>query len=604
MIPTLISISTLKWGVESVTLGGNRATSRMSRARDLFFSIPWIVPTGDSAALKILNESASEWREIGQHFSAGYCISTAKRAAWGTHQFLDYVTRAIEDYKNTVNSERPNSLASFAAIVKWMTELRYLDFPDIQKAFRSLREELAQRLITYFKDSQNADSYLVKGILATTDLDGWWEPSFPQVESTAGTYETILEGRLSISIPSAFQLLVWLADYQGAQSVVDRCPRAFQTPGLKGWKFAVRGFVAPGEDVELFTAAANAFAEDTPPAENELRSWLSINRDLWSSYFRARAAVARIPRERNRAHELLREASSALQGTEAGWVNPAVSRFRILINVLLHLLDSARGITPEQARNELVGEARLFGEDERDPIILQFIHTSAEAFDEFRTDPRAALTTGRLHFALEALARIPLIGPAVTEGITPAMGDRARLELLGPERTWIYRTLEAIADEAQLRKILSRLAQASLPLYAQIRHGPIEYGKDVVALLEVDGRRVLRMWQAKCGDMTIPKWNASRDELEQMFLVQVSKLQVGTAVDSLEGILVCNGHANPYVEPIMTSWFDEQKRAYGRNIEFMHLDRLVGWITNERLVNELRAALNELGIEPIIGSVL
>ena len=496
----------------------------MRRARDLFFSTPPVVRPGDSTALETLQEAASQWRASGRHFSAGYCTSKAVHAAWGTHQVHDVIARAIEDYKNSVNSQPPDSLESFAALVKWMAELRYLDIPDIQKAVRSLQEELAQRLITYFGNSQNADSYLVKGILATTDLDGWWEPSFPQVESSGGTYETILDGRVSITIPSAFQLLVSLGDYQGAQSAVDRCPQAFQTPGLRGWKFAVRGFVTPGEAVELFATAANAFAEDRPPAENELRSWSSINVDLWSKYFRARAAVARIPRDRDRAHELIREASSALQGTEAGWVNAHVWRFRILVNALLQLLDPARGLTPEQARRELVAGVRIFGEHETDPLMLQFINTSAQAFDEFRTDPSLALTTGRLYFALEALGRIPLIDPTIAHAIAPAIGDRARVELLGPERTWIYRTLEAIADEAQLRKIVLRLAQATLPLYAQIRHGPIEYGKDVVVLLEVDGRRVLRMWQAKCGDITVPKWNASRNELEQMFLVPVSEL--------------------------------------------------------------------------------
>ncbi len=576
----------------------------MSRARDLFFSVPRIVQLGDSGTLQTLKEAALEWRASGRHFSAGYCTSKAVNAAWGTHEVHDVIARAIEDYKNSVNSQPPDSLESLTALVKWMIELRLVDSPDVQETVRSLQEELAQRLITYFSDSLNADSYLVTGIVATTDLDGWWEPSFPEFEASGGIYESVGAGRVSVTIRSAFQLLVALGDYQGAQRVVDRCPQAFQTPGLRGWKFAVRGFASPDEAVELFTAAANAFAEDRPPAENELRNWSSINVHLWSKYFRARGAVARIPRARDRAHELLREASSALQGTEAGWVNPHVSRFRILLSVLLQLLDPAQVLTPEQARRELAEEARLLGGQETDPLMLQFINTAAQAFNEFRTDPSLALTTGRLHFALEALGRIPLIDSTIADAIAPAIGDRALVELRGPERTWIYRTLESITEEGYLRRVILRLAQASLPLYAQIRHGPIEYGKDVIALLEVDGRRVLRMWQVKCGDITVPKWNASRDELEQMFLVPVSELQIGGGVDSHEGILVCNGHTNPYVEPVMSGWFAEQERGYGRHFKFMHLDGLVTWITNERLVNVLRAALDELGIEPIIGSAL
>ena len=160
--------------------------------------------------------------------------------------------------------------------------------------------------------------------------------------------------------------------------------------------------------------------------------------------------------------------------------------------------------------------------------------------------------------------------------------------------------METIRDEAQLRKIILRLAQAQLPRYAQIRHGPLEYGKDVVAVLEMRGRRLLRMWQAKIGDITMPKWRESRDELEEMYLVPLASLQIGFEVDEREGILVCNGHANPSVEPVMSGWFAEQEHDHRRAFRFLHLDGLVNWIVDDRLVNEFRAALLELGIEPVV----
>jgi N12 class adenine-specific DNA methylase len=47
----------------------------------------------------------------------------------------------------------------------------------------------------------------------------------------------------------------------------------------------------------------------------------------------------------------------------------------------------------------------------------------------------------------------------------------------------------------------------------------------------------------------------------------------------------------------MKGWFKEQREQRGRQVAFMHLDGLVDWIVEHRLVNELRAALHEQGID-------
>jgi hypothetical protein len=148
-----------------------------------------------------------------------------------------------------------------------------------------------------------------------------------------------------------------------------------------------------------------------------------------------------------------------------------------------------------------------------------------------------------------------------------------------------------------LRRIILRLLQSGLPLYSQVRHGPLEYGKDITALLEIEGVIVLRHFQAKCGDIDTRKWRESKDELEQIFLVPLQSLQLPVLPQRIEGVLVTNGHANTYVEPVMTGWFDEQRKTHGRHVSFMHLDGLVDWIVENRLVNELRAALQEEGIK-------
>lgn len=89
-----------------------------------------------------------------------------------------------------------------------------------------------------------------------------------------------------------------------------------------------------------------------------------------------------------------------------------------------------------------------------------------------------------------------------------------------------------------------------------------------------------------------------------MYLVPLASLQIGGDVDEREGILVCNGHENTYIEPVMEGWFAEQRHDHGRRFRFIHLDSLVNWIVDDRLMNEFRAVLNELDIPLIIGGPL
>jgi hypothetical protein len=208
------------------------------------------------------------------------------------------------------------------------------------------------------------------------------------------------------------------------------------------------------------------------------------------------------------------------------------------------------------------------------------------------------LTTGRFRDALDCLSRISLLGPGVSAVLEPTLGEQAWKAVLGPERSWVHRTLEGVKDEDVLRKLLLRLLEASPspPAYGHIRHGPLEHGKDVVVLLEEHDRLVLRMYQVKCGDVTTPVWRESRAELEEMFDAEVPDFQLRGEMAEREGILVCNGHANPYTESPMKGWFEKQLRDHGRKYQFMHLDDLVRWIDSQRLYSDFRAACADLGI--------
>jgi hypothetical protein len=400
-----------------------------------------------------------------------------------------------------------------------------------------------------------------------------------------------------LNVPSAFHLFVRGSDYFAADAVAQACPEGFTSHGLLGWKAAVAGFLNPDQAAERFSEAAVEFAQDTYDEEVMKRAggWDSRNVDLWAKYFRARAAVAEIVRAPARAPGLLSRASVALAGTEWGWVNPQVTCFRALITALEQVFSGDSATAAADAKEMLLERARFSGLDENDQLAITFLDTAKEAFVEFQQAPARAIASGRLADALKILRRIPLIGSEVTAAIGPAIADA---EVFGQQRSWMNRTIGGIKDERLLQRLLLRLMQGQSPppYYAEIRHGPIEYGKDIVVLVEVDGTNVLKMYQVKSGDITKPVWSKAREELEEMFQVDMSSVQLPIEPDDREGILIFNGHLKEYVELVVEGWLAEQARDHHRSFAIMHLDAIIKWIVDNRLLNDLHEALAELGI--------
>jgi hypothetical protein len=141
-----------------------------------------------------------------------------------------------------------------------------------------------------------------------------------------------------------------------------------------------------------------------------------------------------------------------------------------------------------------------------------------------------------------------------------------------------------------------RLFQNSIPRYAQIRHGPIEYGKDIAVAAQDGDKLVLRLYQAKCGDIKKGDWNEIRPQLEEIFQVPLDSFQIPSPVHRRVGILIWNGHSEAHVEPVMQAWRNDQWTAFQREFEFMHLDDIVTYIVDSRLVSAFREALAEEGI--------
>jgi hypothetical protein len=528
-------------------------------------------------------------------------------AAWGNPIRMGEAQRtALMDFDRVVSEQAPDSPASLASLYKLHQSLtRALWLFDVDRItigtrIRELSSELAQRLLKYFGSSDHAASYLVRGFVIATDLDGIWTMRFPDHEVPLGTEQFGPE--LILNIPSAFHLFLADRDWQGAHEIVRVQSSAFTEHGLKGWRAVTLAHIEPGNAVSWFDEAADSFAADALPASDDESIarggfWSGINQQLWAKYFRARARLIESIRTPAEVKRLLAKAVEALVGTESGWHSGEVSRFRVLINVLEKLVSDPLSFSSEDARREYELEIRMSEETEEDRLALTFISGAANAFRGFVSEPESELTRNRLALALDALAKIPTIGPDVTNVVRPAIGRSALTAMLGPIRTWMHRSLGGITEEARFRRILLRLLQGGLPLYADIRHGPIEYGKDIVALLEVDGTVVLRHYQVKCGDIDKKKWRESKDEIEEMFLVPFNSFQLPVVPQRIEGVLITNGHANPYVEPVIDGWLQSQRLDQGRLVEFMHLDRLVDWIVEYRLVNELKLALKEQGID-------
>jgi hypothetical protein len=76
-----------------------------------------------------------------------------------------------------------------------------------------------------------------------------------------------------------------------------------------------------------------------------------------------------------------------------------------------------------------------------------------------------------------------------------------------------------------------------------------------------------------------------------MFQVDMSTVQLPIAPDERAGVLIFNGHLKDYVEPVVEGWLAEQRRDHHRSFEILHLDAIVKWIVDSRLLSDLREAL-------------
>jgi hypothetical protein len=170
-------------------------------------------------------------------------------------------------------------------------------------------------------------------------------------------------------------------------------------------------------------------------------------------------------------------------------------RFRLLVRALGSLLRVDEGLDLDHILSELKREFGWSRPTDDDSVLSEFIENARIGFSLLEGNCHRWLSS--MSRALSALDRLSLemVGKREAEGIGEALSQHVGIVIEGTSRLWIYRTLESIRDEKKLRTILLRLFQNSVPKYAQIRHGPIEYGTDIAVVVGDKEQTLLCQYQ-------------------------------------------------------------------------------------------------------------
>lgn len=567
---------------------------------------PMVGDPNAAHSLSLLLRARATFEEAGKYFFAGYVLERAVHAAWGDGDAVAEVAiGSYQDYLKCWDSFDSPLELRLAACTKAVSALRQceyltsLDIGFVRTQKQLLLEERANILLKYVAGEPHARHFLVQGFLIRVNADETFELQFPEYEVDAGV-SSFSWAAISFAIPGAFTTLMSLEDYQGAVEVAEKAPEGFCSPGLRGWRAAALGHIDTRNARRHYEEASREFGSDVSPNSEELQkrggSWSSVNRDLWAKYYKAKSLIEAVRDEPAAANRLLSEAENALRGTESGWHSGAVSRLHILLRGLNAVLAREDSPSLEEIQRKLEIEARISGDAESSMSLRRFLTLSTKASADLRSDPGNALLGGELGEALDLLGKLPDFDEQIAMSVRPAVKEAAWQKALGPINSWIHSSLEAIKDERVLQRVLLRLLRAAMPLYAQITHGPIEYGKDLISVTAGPSGLILSMYQLKVGPLDKAKWEKARAEVEEIFLVEPNLPPGIGGIVERRAFIVVNSHPNPYTMPLVTNWISEQARVHNRQIEFLHLDRLANYVSQHRLFNELRIALSENGV--------
>lgn len=550
-----------------------------------------------------LLKSAALFREDKDFLAAGIATSVAitSTTKLGNFHFMvasEWSAQAIRDYAAFLGKVKEDSLGRILALMKSYQELHRLTSrisPNSLEVSRSrslVMTSLAEEIVAKFCMSADHGRALVDGFRIDGPIRGPWDAASLGENKFYTHFESDTRN-LSFRVDPAFELLIGTGDYGGAWRICQQFPEVFDTPGLKGWRAALEGFIKPKEAHRFFFMAADWFLQDNPKETDVPFAAAWVNYYTWEPHFRSRGYLALATLDEEKFEDSLEKAVKLAAKSKQNI--PEVERFDLLIKTLWDLLQTKQGIASSDLRETFL-QATFLDRQIYDSIILEFIDFAVGGLSELRRNRRKGLS--KIGRALHALSRLPILGESAENAIAMAVDHQAIEILDGQTRNWIHTRLASLKTEDLLRKVLFQLFQNQIPKYAQIRHGPIEYGKDLVVVANEGGTTVLRMYQVKCGDITRNTWyNECRPQLEQIFQVPMCQLQIPIAVDRRLGVLIWNGHFSPQIEEIVQAWLFEQQSAFKREYQFMNLDGIVNYIIDNRLVHALRDILDKVSRE-------
>lgn|GEM_PF-607346 len=539
----------------------------------------------DAAAAAELETAAARFRRAGLRFKAGYVTErAAQRAVGSPRRIFDLVQTALADYALCWEPQAANTPEALAALKRSADLYRHWIWPRdddrIQVRANELLLELAGRLVSASTDTPNRAGYLVRGFVIDAPLTGDWrlgiQPEAVDGSSASAAARTI--------VPSAFHCYLRLADYIGAQRVVEQCPELFDSPSLLGWKAVVRAHVWPDSAVDAFEEAADHFQSDSLEEAGG-----------WPSYFRALSLLGAAREDPSRVVDHLQKASEILSTPNNGSLPREISQ---LAAVLRALSSVAAGGTPSvhAARQELLGEASPGAEDGEDTTLGALAGLVAASLEPFAVDPVQEMSSGRLVPAMEALRRLShVLESDDSQQVHPAINLNAHDMPLLQIRTGLHTAVAEVLSQDRFERLLFTILQAWAPVHADVVHGPVRVGRNVVLLVRQHGRLVLRTYRATAREAGISDWSELRSELEELFKVPVEGLRLTFGSVRRYGTLVLNCRLTDDVRAEVAAWAGHQRRAFGPEADVMDLDDCVDWIVRDRLVNDLRAALAEAG---------
>ncbi len=410
---------------------------------------------------------------------------------------------------------------------------------------------------------------------------------------------------------SVFRSLIDDGQYEDAHALASRHSASFPNPWEHAWAEVARAHVEtdPEKMQDAFEKAAHGFGQNTSPEPEDLQkrggSWQSIDIDVWGPYYRARAELVGATIDPVRAIEYLRRASDHLEGfvSGSGWHVPVVCKTAIAVKGLLGFMETKNLVTLEVSQSEIEKEIALWGEDRHDPIVVGAFEKIRHAFLETEKDAKKAFEDGLLIDALNMLDAAPIASPAIAlkaalRPIRSAAFEKLQ-ETKEERRLKAIQLIEAMPEEDAFRKFIKECIQGLHSTHAKITHGPIERGRDIIALLKDGPKEWIWMIQAKTGQIAKADLRDLKDQIEAMFQTPIADPHIPNEAAVLKrGAVMHTDPTTTHIDAEFLGWLDGQRDAHGWDIEIWGPEKVVEWILENGLDGILRSFPLRHGIRP------